>query len=102
MIPKIGRGGSVRGLVAYLAGPGRDGEHQDPRVVAGDVLLDGTDLTGRVAEIADHLDEPRRGHETSVRVDGRDAHVWHTSLSLSRGEGPLSDERWREIAEGFV
>jgi len=101
VIPKLSRGGSVRGLVAYLAGPGRGNEHTNPHVVAGDPGLDGGDLTARVGEVAEHLDEPRQALATSVLVKGKDAHVWHASLSLAPGES-LDDDGWRQVAEGFV
>jgi hypothetical protein len=28
--------------------------------------------------------------------------VWHCSLSLPPGEGPLSDEQWAAISEDFI
>ena len=44
---------------------------------------------------------PRRDERTG-RPLRRPAHVWHCSLSLPPGEGPLSDERWAAISEEFV
>ena len=64
------------------------------------------------AAVARFLDEPRETFGTQVRIaerdsDGkvvgsRDAHVWHTSLSLHPDEPALSDERWGQIAERFI
>jgi hypothetical protein len=119
VIPKITRGANTRGLLLYLIGKGRREEHVEPHLVAGSaeaVMMAG----GRVLEsgardaaaLARFLDEPRETFGTQVRVaerdpDGkvvgsRDAHVWHTSLSLHPDEPALSDERWGEVAERFI
>ena len=119
MIPKITRGGNTRGLLLYLIGKGRREEHVDPRLVAGSpeamMIAGGRVLEGGArdaAQLARFLDEPRETFGTQVRiaerdqngkvVGSRDAHVWHTSLSLHPDEPALSDERWGEIAERFV
>ena len=128
MIPKINRGRRMGGLIRYLVGPGERNEHTDPHLVAGDRRVlrawEGYDLSPRynpsaVAELAAHLDAPRRRTgarvtvgrrdvEGNVLVDERgeqvraDAHVWHCSLSLHPDEPCLSDEQWRQIAGGFV
>ena len=128
MIPAVSRGGRMRGLLRYLVGPGHDGEHHEPHVVAGQgaELWRGVQLDGWAAdEIARQLDAPRlrsRARVTVARktagggvaVDERgrperaDAHVWHCSLSLHPDETrapegePLSDERWAEIAQEFI
>lgn len=119
MIPKITRGGNTRGLLLYLIGKGRREEHVDPRLVAGSaeamMIAGGRVLEGGArdaAQLARFLDEPRETFGTQVRiaerdpngkvVGSRDAHVWHTSLSLHPDEPALSDERWGEIAERFI
>lgn len=103
--------------------------HTDPHVISGDPFLVawyGTQvLDGAAAgEIATYLDKPRRVHGTEVRtgcwqqnpetgareavrdVDGhqvyRNQHVWHCSLSLAPGEGPLSGEQWDAVATDFA
>jgi hypothetical protein len=35
LIGKVLRGERVEGLIRYLYGPGRQGEHHNPRIVAG-------------------------------------------------------------------
>jgi hypothetical protein len=107
VIVKVTRGGRMGGLVAYLAGPGRENEHANARVVAGDpsvVAAAGDDLLARerVQETALELDGPRVVHETAVLVKDRPAHVWHASLTLSAEEGALTDDQWHAIAEQFV
>ncbi len=118
-MPNITRGGRMRGVVAYLVGPGKQNEHRSPHLVAGDPGLmsgwgqTGLDRRGVAVEIADYLDHPRRTFGTKVTIpvkgsdghhhgDRRDAHVWHCSLSLQAAEGEISDEQWSAIAEEFA
>ena len=118
-MPNITRGGRMRGVVAYLVGPGKQNEHRSPHLVAGDPgLMSGwgqtaLDRRGVAVEIADYLDHPRRTFGTKVTIpvkgsdghhhgDRRDAHVWHCSLSLQAAEGEISDEQWSAIAEEFA
>ena len=61
MIPKVGRGDRVGGLMAYLVGPGRSNEHKDPHLVAGDPAImawhDDNELSGESGRaIARHID----------------------------------------------
>ena len=93
----------MAGLLVYLAGPGRANEHTEPHLVAGDAAMvawhDDAEL-GRdsALAIARHLDRPRAAY--GVDVPG--GHVWHCSLSLRADEGLLTDDKWAEIARGFV
>jgi Relaxase/Mobilisation nuclease domain len=122
VIPAVSRGGRMRGLLRYLVGPGHDGEHRAPHLVAGErvELWEGVQLDAWAAdEIAKQLDAsrlrsrvrvtvPRKGQDGAVLVDDRgrpvraDAHVWHCSLSLHPDEDALSDEKWSEIAGEFI
>lgn len=123
MIAAIIQGGSTPGLINYLVGPGRANEHESPHVVAGSQVITrrwgsweelspaqgyeiakfvdafmtetGTRPTGSVRVL-----DPATGQRKTVR--GRPDHVWHCSLSLSPEEGPLSEERWREVATEFM
>jgi hypothetical protein len=105
------------GLLVYLVGPGRENEHSEPHLVAGDAAVmawhDDAELDRAAAlEIARVLDHPRRAFGTRVttavkdpggrRVGERDAHVWHCSLNLAAEEGALADEKWAGICEQFV
>src|SRR4051812_44434840 len=105
------------GLLVYLVGPGRENEHYEPHLIAGDAAVmawhDDAELDRAAAlEIARVLDHPRRAFGTRVtapvkdkdgqRVGERDAHVWHCSLNLSAEEGALADEQWAGICEAFV
>jgi hypothetical protein len=112
----------MRGLLRYLVGPGHDGEHRDPHVVAGERVeaWQGVKLDAWAADrIAEQLDAPRlRSHarvtvprkraDGNVLVDDRgqpqraEAHVWHCSLSLHPDEPALSDQKWSQIAEQFI
>lgn len=130
MMPNVVRGDRMDGLMAYLAGPGRGNEHEEPHLVAGDNALmtwyrDVELDRGAALAIARHLDRPRKTYGTeiptgvyerqqtgrdprgqpiykSVRTGSKPAHVWHCSLSLRADEGQLSDEKWGEIADDFV
>lgn len=103
MIPKVGRGDRVGGLMAYLVGPGRSNEHTDPHLVAGDPAVmawhDDNELSGESGRaIARHIDQTRRARGTEVKG----GHVWHCSLSLPPQDGELADEQWAQIAESFM
>src|SRR3954452_3618030 len=105
------------GLLVYLVGPGRENEHTEPHLIAGDAAVlawhDDAELDrGAALQIARTLDHPRRAFGTRVttpvkdkdgrRVGERDAHVWHCALNLSAEEGALADEQWARICEQFV
>ncbi len=109
------------GLMVYLAGEGRENEHTEQHLVAGDsaiVTMYGYDALDRntALAIAHDLDEPRvlYGVDVQRKVTSTDketgearsryvgADVWHCSLSLGADDGHLSDEKWGEIAQQFV
>ena len=103
MIPNITRGRNMRGLVAYLAGPGRRNEHRDQHVVAGsedvEFRFDGVELDGdRIRSLGRLLDSDSANSDVVVS----DGHVWHCSLSIGKMDGILDDARWRGIAHQFV
>ena len=103
MIPNITRGRNMRGLVAYLAGPGRRNEHRDQHVVAGsedvEFRFDGVELDGdRIRSLGRLLDSDSANSDVVVS----DGHVWHCSLSIGKTNGVLDDARWRSIARRFV
>ncbi len=117
VIPNITRGGNTRGVLLYLAGPGKREEHQEPHLVAGApeaLVMAGERVLeqGDAVALARFLDQPRREFGTRVTiaerdqegrvVGARDAHVWHCSLSLHPDEPALSDERWGELCDEFV
>lgn len=132
MIPKVTRGGQIGDLMAYLAGPGEENEHENPHVVTGhssvlDLGIDGELSIGQARAIGREIDAPRRALGTQVLVtnylrdaDGRtiidaegrpvvnplepkrDGNVWHCSLSLHADEGKLPDEKWAAIAQEFM
>ena len=93
----------MRGLITYLAGPGRHNEHADQHVVAGDEwtelrFMDAGLDRPTVAQLAEHLD-------AAVTTSGRPmkgGHVWHCSLAISKQDGTLSDDEWNRIAHEFI
>ncbi|WP_213454913.1 relaxase/mobilization nuclease domain-containing protein [Rhizomonospora bruguierae] len=108
MIPRVRpRSASAREVLRYLFGPGENGEHHDPRLVAGWE-------TAAIGEVAE-LQPPRTGGGFSLAglaglleqpvLAGNnppDRPVWHCSVH-NHGDDPLSpDERWAQIAVAFV
>lgn len=93
----------MRGLVTYLAGPGRRNEHADQHVVAGDEWTElrfmDAGLDGQaIADLAGHLDSGQSA--TGKPMKG--GHVWHCSLAIGKPDGILSDEEWNRIAHEFI
>lgn len=127
MIVKITRGDRMAGLMMYLLGPQREDRehknvHTDEHVIAGhDAVMFGAPRgrmnADQIFDISNALDLPRRifgtrvtvpvkewdeAEQKRVKVGERDAHVWHASLAIKAGEGPLSDAMWSSIARDFV
>jgi len=104
-------GGSTRGLVRYLFGPGERNEHQAPRLVAGWDSA-GWDDAGTVLGVDDAglrrlsalLDAP------NVAAGGGDRSVYHLILSSARAEPEhglaadpaLSDGQWAYVARDVL
>lgn len=121
MIPNITRGSRIAGLMSYLAGPGRENDHSEQHLVAGDAAImarHGYAVLDQAAahEIGLALDTPRLAYGVEVtrqvrvedpqtgelHTDRVAADVWHCSLSLHADDGQLTDEKWAQIAEQFV
>ena len=103
MMPNVTRGDRTRGLLGYLAGPGRFNEHDEPHLVAGDpaiMAMYGDSVLDAVtaAAIAADMDDPMNTLGVTVPA----GHVWHCSLSIKSDEGPLTDEQWQAIAQDFM
>jgi hypothetical protein len=112
MIAKVSCGARMRGLMDYLFGPGRHNEHRDQHLVAGyDGCRDsappelwesepGTmrEVRAQARAFGWELEYPRWRWDTTVPG----GHVWHCSLSLRPGEGPLTDQQWGEAARMLV
>ena len=103
MIPNITRGDDMRGLVAYLAGPGRRNEHRDQHVVAGsediEFRFDDIDLDRAQTRMLGRMLE---SDERSADIEVSGGHVWHCSLSIGQVDGVLGDDQWRRIARRFI
>ncbi|SDN13477.1 hypothetical protein SAMN04488074_1369 [Lentzea albidocapillata subsp. violacea] len=98
---KVLHGSRVRGLLEYLWSPGRHEEHENPRVVAAwDTSYVGMGSPADMFErglLAAEMDAPRRIF--SVDVSRGQGHVYHVPISVHAGDGELTDQQWREIAE---
>lgn len=109
MIVKAGsalRGGRVRGLLAYLLGPGRHTEHVDPRVIGGweplEFLLgaNGRPHASQIGELTRALELPVRAVRECLRPR---KYVWHCIVQNDRRVDPvLSDDQWATIAAELV
>lgn len=130
MMPNISKGADMAHLLRYLAGKGKNNEHTDQRVIAGDVVsmsvFGGRIDVARATELAKLLDSPRmtllkgapvlvtsykqaraliaEGWDKKAAYDAatKDEHVWHCSLALKAEEGELSDEKWAAISRDFL
>jgi hypothetical protein len=115
VIPNITRGGSMAGVVEYLAGPGNANEHQNPTLIAASLGI-ATEAGFKTRELDDRsmqhalagvLDAPRVvwGREVRRRDKAsgemKAAHVWHCSLTLAPGE-KLTDTEWGHLGQRFV
>ena len=103
MMPNVTRGASMRGLLGYLAGPGKANEHTSPRLVAGDaavrVMLKDVVLDAAAArEVAAQVDRPRRLFDVEVPRGS----VWHCSLSVRADDKAISLQTWGVIAHQMV
>ncbi|TDX84931.1 relaxase/mobilization nuclease domain-containing protein [Amycolatopsis arida] len=115
MIGRVVRGWRAYGLVAYLFGPGRYHEHDDPHVVAAwdgcarlhqPPVVRGRFDVGRLvaaltapAAAAGVPQRPPAGREGQDRPQGP---VWHCSLRTAPGDRELSDAEWSEIVADLV
>ncbi|MFD0366332.1 relaxase/mobilization nuclease domain-containing protein [Nocardia sp. GCM10030253] len=129
-MPNAVKGSDIKGLLWYLAGPGRHNEHINPRVVAGDAVTmavyAGPIDRKRAWELGKLLDSPRQtllrgepvlstnhkqarafiaeGMDRSAAYEAatKDQNTWHCSLALSADEGELADGKWQAIASDFM
>ncbi|UGQ14854.1 mobilization protein [Yinghuangia sp. ASG 101] len=100
MIPSISKGVRTIGILYYLYGPGRRGEHVAPHLVAsfdGFAPDPGRDPEATIAQLAKVLD---------LRVDQKRAvgeklpakHVWQCSLRVAPEDRTLAEPEWEQIA----
>jgi hypothetical protein len=97
---KITRPPAAAAVVDYLAGRGRNDEHEQQRVIWGSLGQQGllTDDQFRLQIIHD-LSLPGRAYPGRVPASGE---FWHCSLSLAAREGMLSDAHWTEVGRDFM
>ncbi|WP_161522308.1 relaxase/mobilization nuclease domain-containing protein [Bifidobacterium xylocopae] len=93
----------MKGLITYLAGPGRHNEHRDQHVVAGssEVQFRFSDIDldkAQTSALGACLDTDWKTSDTTMKG----GHVWHCSLAISREDGVLSDDEWQQIAHEFI
>lgn len=115
MIPNITRGSDIAGVIAYLAGPGNENEHEHPELIAASpgVALEANFRTVKLAGRRNQrwltrvLDAPQVAWGREVRQRDKStgemkaAHVWHCSLTLAPGEH-LTEAQWAQAGREFV
>lgn len=101
MIGKVLRGKRVEGLIRYLYGPGRRGEHHDPRIVAG--FCKPGELEPPIRQDGSRDFRPLDGLLTQpLALLGERNYrkpVWHLALRAAPEDPILDDHQWAEIAE---
>ncbi|QHE74531.1 MULTISPECIES: relaxase/mobilization nuclease domain-containing protein [unclassified Rhodococcus (in: high G+C Gram-positive bacteria)] len=91
MIPRISKGSSAYGALAYDHGPGRRDEHENAHKVAGNV-------PGRTWK-----DRARVMDEHAKTARGEVAKPLHrTSLRISESDRKLTDREWKQVANEYV
>lgn len=91
------------GLAAYMVGPGKANEHTNPHLVAGSAPImawwsDATLSHEDALQIGAEIEQPHKTFGTNVAG----GHIWHTSLSLHRDDGIMSDQKWEEMSREFM
>ncbi|MGW0660124.1 relaxase/mobilization nuclease domain-containing protein [Streptodolium elevatio] len=105
MVPDISTGSRTRGLLAYLYGPGRRDEHEDPHIVAAWDLTGapdpGRDPGATLTELAERLDLHAKLRAAELgRMPQR--HVWHCPVRTAPGDRYLTDDEWAQVARRIV
>ncbi|QFG22894.1 relaxase/mobilization nuclease domain-containing protein [Actinomadura sp. WMMB 499] len=94
------RGKRVQGLIRYLYGPGRHGEHHNPHIVAGFRTPAALEPAMDAADVRDfrRLDALLTQPLALLGDRNYSKPVWHLSLRAAPEDPVLTDERWAEIA----
>ncbi|MFF4241476.1 relaxase/mobilization nuclease domain-containing protein [Actinomadura geliboluensis] len=100
MIGKVLRGVRVQGLLRYLYGPGANGEHRDPHIVAG--FGDLADLEPAVRPDGSrdfrHLEGVLAQPLALLGERNYRKPVWHCAVRAAPEDPVLADEQWAQIA----
>ncbi|MFF7095414.1 relaxase/mobilization nuclease domain-containing protein [Streptomyces rubradiris] len=103
MIPRIQkRGQRTIGLLAYLYGPGKHEEHDDPHLVASwdhNAPDPGRDPSATLKQLQQLLDQPVDNLDQDQRPG---KHVWHLSVRNAAEDRLLTDQEWGEVARRMV
>ncbi len=91
-------GSNMAGLVDFVFGPGKDGEHRDPHIIAAyaDILVgDRADTAVARKMLAIGLDSTR----ITMAPEVTERFVLHTTVTAAPEDGLLGEQTWRDIAE---
>ncbi|MFG2819581.1 relaxase/mobilization nuclease domain-containing protein [Kitasatospora sp. NPDC048365] len=102
MIPKKAREGTdTGGLLAYLYGPGKRDEHEDPHLVASwePDVSDPAECSGTtVWDLGLLLDAPVEALSGLRPTE----HVYHVAVRIAPEDEELSDAQWAEVARAMM
>lgn len=100
MIVKVcKRVNNVKGMVSYLMGPGKGQVHTNQHTVSGTINYPGPDSTDLRRQLTADLELHSKRHP-GVEIKG--GNVYHVVLSLGPNEGPLTDQKWDQVATEFM
>jgi len=101
VITKIAAAGpDPGGLVRYSFGRGKGNEHEHQRTVAGNcfAISDGQVTADLTTQVAADL----RVNQQVWGKNPKGGHVSHIMIALDPTDKPISDAKWREIAESYM
>ncbi|MFF0520702.1 relaxase/mobilization nuclease domain-containing protein [Actinomadura nitritigenes] len=99
MIGKVLRGVRVQGLLRYLYGPGANGEHRDPHIVAGfDDPIDLEPPVGPGGRDFRRLDGLLTQPLALLGERNYRKPVWHCAVRAAPEDPILTDAQWAQVA----
>jgi len=88
------------GLVRYAFGKGDKNEHERQRTIAGTCLEIGEGEATR--DLTDQVADDLRGNQQAWGKTPKGGHVSHIVIALDPTDQPITDAKWREIAESYM
>ncbi|MDL4813196.1 relaxase/mobilization nuclease domain-containing protein [Actinomadura opuntiae] len=103
MIGKVLRGVRVQGLLRYLYGPGANGEHRDPHIVAGfDDPIDLEPPVGPGGRDFRRLDGLLTQPLALLGERNYRKPVWHCAVRAAPEDPILTDAQWAQVAREIM
>lgn len=93
------RGADPGGLIRYMFGKGNSNEHTNQRTVAGTCEYARKGENDAIRQVHQDL---RAYSQANPQVTIKGGHVWQASISLAPGETPLTDDKWKAVADDYM